>query len=160
MESHNRLSNMESDQTPRLALEQAAVARAALADRARAPRWYHPALGLLVGGLVAAQAAPTAVSLAFLSIFCVGLVFLTQAYQRHTGMWISGMRKGRTRWVALATAALTLILMLVSIFLQHGRGIGWAPLAAGVIAAVLVTAAGFVWEAAYRADLDGELNTG
>jgi hypothetical protein len=79
----------------------------------------------LVGGLVAAQAAPTAVSLAFLS-----------------------------------TAALTLILMLVSIFLQHGRGIGWAPLAAGVIAAVLVTAAGFVWEAAYRADLDGELNTG
>jgi len=107
MESHNRLSNMESDQTPRLALEQAAVARAALADRARAPRWYHPALGLLVGGLVAAQAAPTAVSLAFLSIFCVGLVFLTQAYQRHTGMWISGMRKGRTRWVALATAALT-----------------------------------------------------
>ncbi|HXQ10211.1 MAG TPA: hypothetical protein VN805_04345 [Caulobacteraceae bacterium] len=136
------------------------MARAALVDRARAPRWYHPALGLLVGGLIAAQAAPTAVSLAVLSIFCVGLVFLTQAYQRHTGMWISGMRKGRTRWVALATAAVAVALMLGGIYLQRGLGIGWAPLAAGPIAAVLVTAAGFVWEAAYRADLGVELHAG
>jgi hypothetical protein len=160
MESEGRLSDMESDPTPRLALEQAALARATLADRARAPRWYHPALGLMVGGLIAAQAAPTSVSLAVLPIFCVGLVFLTQAYQRHTGMWISGMRKGRTRWVALATAGIGMALMLGGIWLQRGLGIGWAPLAAGLVAAVLVTAAGFVWEAAYRADLGVELNTG
>jgi hypothetical protein len=148
---------MESDQHPRLALEQAAQARAALVERARAPRWYHPALGLLVGGLVAVQAAAPAVSIAFLALFFAGLALLIRAYQRHTGMWISGMRRGRTRWLAVATAAVIMVLMLGSIWLRQERGLAWAPVAAGAIAAVLMTLAGFAWEAAYRTDLAGEL---
>jgi hypothetical protein len=151
---------MASDQTPRLALEQAALARAALADRARAPLWYHPALGLLVGGLVAAQAAGPALASAYLAVFCAGLVLLVRAYRRHTGIWINGWRRGRTRFVALAVAVATSALMLGSVYLHYQPGLAWAPLAAAPVAAVLVTLAGFLWETAYRADLAGELGGG
>jgi hypothetical protein len=82
------------------------------------------------------------------------------AYQRHTGMWISGLRRGRTRWVAIATATLAAVLMLGAVWLRAARGLAWAPLAAAPFVAVVVTIAGFVWEAAYRADLGVEPGAG
>jgi hypothetical protein len=75
-------------------------------------------------------AAP-AVSIAFLALFFAGLALLIRAYQRHTGMWISGMRRGRTRWLAVATAAVIMVLMLGSIWLRQERGLAWAPVAGG-----------------------------
>jgi hypothetical protein len=151
---------MESDQSPRLALEQAAHAHAILSQRARAPVWYHPALGLLVGGLVAAQAAPAGLSLFYLPVFSLGLVLLVRTYQRRTGLWISGYRRGRTRLVAVSAAALTLAIMLGGVYLRFEGGFVWAPLAAAPLAAALVTWAGFVWERAYRADLTAEGTVG
>ncbi|HLK23227.1 MAG TPA: hypothetical protein VKT30_01070 [Caulobacteraceae bacterium] len=151
---------MESDETPRSALNDVAQAQAALADRARAPRWYHPALGLLVAGLIAVQAAGPVIADAYIALFCLGLVLLMQAYRRHTGLWINGWRRGRTRLVALGFAVATSGLLLASVWLRYQPGLGWAPLAAAPVAFVVVTAAGFLWESAYRADLASELGAG
>jgi len=129
------------------------AANADLAERARAPAWYHPALGLLIGGLCAVQAAPVAVMIGYYVVFLVGLLSLIRAYKRHTGMWIGGYRAGRTRLVAVGLAVITTGLMLLSVWLFRERHETAAPLIFGGVIAVFVTIGGFVWEAAFRADL-------
>ncbi|PHY17981.1 hypothetical protein [Caulobacter sp. BP25] len=134
-------------------LAEVEAANADMAERAKAPVWYHPALGLLIGGLIAVQGQPVPIMLAFYAAYIVGLVLLVRAYKRHTGLWISGYRAGRTRWVALGLAALAMVGGLISIWLVRERGLTLAPLVFGGLTAVIVTIGGFVWEAAFRADL-------
>lgn len=129
------------------------AANADLAERAKAPTWYHPALGLLMGGIVAAQGLPIVGKIAAYLVFAAGLALLVRAYKRHTGMWINGYRAGRTRWVAGGLAVLATLSMLIAVWLQRERGLTAAPLVFGALIAVIVTIGGFVWEAAFRADL-------
>lgn len=134
-------------------LAEVEAANTDLAERAKAPTWYHPALGLLIGGMVAVQGLPTAGKIAAYLVFAAGLSLLMRAYKRHTGMWVNGYRAGRTRWVAVGLAAITTLCVLMAVWLDRERGLTYAPLAFGAIAAVIVTIGGFVWEAAFRADL-------
>ena len=129
------------------------AAKADMAQRAKAPTWYHPALGLLIGGLIAVQGQPIQVMLGVYAAYIAGLVLLMRAYKRHTGLWINGYRAGRTRWVAIGLAGLGMLGALIAIWLVRERGLTQAPLVFGAIVAVIVTVGGFVWEAAYRADL-------
>lgn len=129
------------------------AANADLAERAKAPTWYHPALGLLMGGLVAMQGQSIPLLIGYYVVFVAGLLLLVRAYKRHTGMWINGYRAGRTRWVAIGLAALTTLSMLIAVWLQRERGLAVAPLVFGGLVAVIVTIGGFVWEAAFRSDV-------
>lgn len=144
---------MTRDQDTLRMLAEVEAANADLARRAKAPLWYHPALGLLVGALIAVQGQPTSILLAFYAAYIAGLALLVRAYKRHTGLWVSGYRAGRTRWVALGLATLTMIGGVIAVWLLRERGLTAAPLIFGAIVAVIVTVGGFVWEAAFRADL-------
>lgn len=144
---------MTRDEDARRMLAEVEAANADLAERAKAPTWYHPALGLLIGGLIAVQALPIPFMVAFYVVYVAGLGLLVRAYKRHTGMWINGYRAGRTRWVAVGLAALATLGGLISLWLVRERGLTLAPLAFGGLIAVIVTIGGFVWEAAFRADL-------
>ncbi|WP_236627794.1 hypothetical protein [Caulobacter sp. B11] len=53
------------DNDPARMLAEVQAANAQLAQRARAPLWYHPALGLLMGGVAAVAGQPTPVILAY-----------------------------------------------------------------------------------------------
>ena len=57
-------------------LAEVEAARAELARRAVAPLWYHPALGLLTGGLVAVQGTQLSFVGAYYAAFSIGLVML------------------------------------------------------------------------------------
>lgn len=139
-------------------LAEVRAANADLAERAKAPTWYHPALGLLIGGMVAVQGLPIVGKIAAYLVFAAGLFLLICAYKRYTGLWINGYRAGRTRWVAVGLATITTLCMLMAVWLERDRGLTYAPFAFGAIVAVLVTIGGFVWEAAYRRDLrDGDV---
>jgi hypothetical protein len=124
-----------------------------MAERAKAPVWYHPALGLLAGGLAAVQAAPLAWQYGYFIVCGIGVWALVKAYMRKTGMWVHGYRAGRTRIVAVALAILTGGAMVTSAWLFHVKHITQAPLIAAGVIAVAATVAGFVWEAAFRRDL-------
>ncbi len=134
-------------------LAEVEAANADLARRARAPVWYHPVLGLLLGGLVAVQGQSIPLMLGFYLVFLVGLALLVRAYKRHTGLWVSGYRAGRTRWVAVGLAVLTALTLPASAWLVCAHDLTAAPFVLGAVAAVVVTIGGFVWEAAFRRDL-------
>lgn len=124
-----------------------------MARRAVAPWWYHPALGGLAGGLIAVQAAPTGFRAAYFALFAVGLILLVQAYRKKTGVWVSGWRAGRTRWVTAVLAALTLGVSLAAIYAAREWGQPGAYLIGGALLAVAFTIAGPLWEVAFRRDL-------
>lgn len=144
---------MTRDEDALRMLAEVEAANTDLAERAKAPVWYHGALGLLIGGIVAVQAAPIPARFAYYGLYAVGLVLLVRAYKRHTGMWISGYRAGRTRWVAVGLATLAILCAAIAVWLERERHLTAAPLVFGAIVAVIVTIGGFVWEAAFRADL-------
>ncbi|AZS23301.1 MULTISPECIES: hypothetical protein [unclassified Caulobacter] len=144
---------MTRDEDALRMLAELEAANADLTKRVRAPAWYHPALGLLMGGLCAVQAAPVPGMLAYYAVFIAGLVLLVRAYIKRTGLWVSGYRAGRTRWVAVGLATITTGLMLLSAWLFHTRKETLAPFVFAGLIAVIVTIGGFVWEAAFRADL-------
>ncbi len=129
------------------------AAKSEMARRAVAPVWYHPALGLLIGGLVAVQGQPLWILGPYYGVFVLGLVGLVRAYRAHTGVWVNGYRKGRTMIVSLGLAALIVAIMLASTWLVRTRGLTMAPFIAGVLATLVTTAGGFLWEIAYRRDL-------
>jgi hypothetical protein len=137
-------------------LDLIAAANRQMAERAKAPGWYHWALGLLIGGLAAVQAAPIPWVFAYYAVFGLGVALLVRAYRRHTGMWIPGYRAGRTRWVAVGGAILVAGIMLGAVALERDLGLRGACLAAGVLLAGLVTGQGYLWEKAYRRDLGVE----
>jgi hypothetical protein len=124
-----------------------------MAKRAEPPVWYHPTLGLLMGGLLAVQELPVAWVLAYEAAALAGIALLAAAYRKHTGMWIPGYRAGRTRWVAIGTAATAVAIFLPCVWLRHEMGVQGACLVGGAVLAVLVTLMGHLWMKAYRRDL-------
>lgn len=142
-----------SSSDPQAALDLISDANRKLAQRAKAPGWYHYAKGLLVGGLLAVQAAPIPWVIGFYVLYLVGLGLLVRAYRRKTGMWIPGYRAGRTRWVAFGLAALLAVIFLGAIVIHRRTGSEAIYFAGGAVLAVMVTIGGYVWEAAFRRDL-------
>lgn len=144
---------MTRDEDALRMLAEIEAANTDMAERAKAPIWYHPALGLLMGGLCAVQGAPTPIMFGYYAVFIVGVILLVRAYVKRTGLWVSGYRAGRTRWVAVGLATISTGLMLLSAWLLHVRKEALAPFVFGGLIALIVTIGGFVWEAAFRADL-------
>lgn len=135
------------------ALDLIQAAHREMARRAKAPGWYHVALGLLSGGLAAAQELPMPWPILYYGVFCAALMLLIRGYRRHTGMWIPGYRAGRTRWVAFSAAAIVAVLFGGAALLTRRTGVHGLYAAAGALIAVTITAKGYLWEKAYRRDL-------
>ncbi|MEU8265277.1 hypothetical protein AB0C02_32315 [Micromonospora sp. NPDC048999] len=110
---HGRLSTMERELDPQEAaarLDLVTSTRLQLADRLITPWWYHPVLGLMAAGVIA---APATGSLAFwyasVVLFIVGCGGLARAYRTMTGVWVSGINAGpASRWAW----ALVLVLLV------------------------------------------------
>lgn len=134
-------------------LAEVRAANAELSRRAVAPLWYHPALGLLCGGAVAIHAAPIGARLVYMLAFGLGLILLVKAYRRKTGLWVSGFRRGRTRWLTFSMVPVAMGTLWLTSWLEWERGVQGAFLIGGAGLAVLTTAYGFAWEALFRRDM-------
>ena len=140
---------MESD-----GLDEVRAGRAAAADRLVTPWWYHPALGILLGGyIVALVLGSPNVRLLAVVVFLVGLFGLMRAYKRLTGVWISGFDAGRaSRWAYAMGAAVAVAIGLA--FWGHAVfDAAWPVIAAGVLAAVSVVVLGHRFDTALREQL-------
>jgi hypothetical protein len=134
-------------------------ARDRMAERVVPPRWYDPALGVVVFLLLSAVSLRDAGWLYFatLAVGGGGLWALVTAYKRITGVWVSGMRRGRTAPVIrvwFAVYAVVVGAAGVAEFLFDVRG---AMVVAGAVLGVAITFLGRWWMRLYVAELRGEL---
>lgn len=136
------------------ALNLVTSSRSTLAEALVTPRWYHPALGLLVGALLAAQAIPSlTVRNLMLVPYALGLIALVLGYRRQTGVMINGLRPRSGRPWAVALIIVLLVLFIGGIGLRMGLGWSWSPVVAGGLAFVAVIAFGRRFDTAVRAGL-------
>jgi hypothetical protein len=149
------LSGMESERAAAAAeLSSLTAGRAALADRAMQPWWYDAALGSVVFALLGTMSArSTVLQLVVDAAALLALVGLKRAYTRHTGFWVNGYRRGRTRRVIgalLAVYAVVLTAGLVGEYALDRRG---AMLLAGAVLGVAVGLGSRWWTRVYQAEL-------
>ncbi|GAA1940281.1 hypothetical protein [Nocardioides hwasunensis] len=136
----------------RRSLDAVAESRREVAARLRTPRWYYPALGLLVAQMVAAHgllASPLAV-LSSLAV-AVGAGWLVHAYASHAGVvarFPDSLRSG----LALAVfAAGIMVPVLIVVLVGDLAATSVLLLAASALVATVVL--GPVYDAVNRADL-------
>lgn len=141
--------------SPAEALRAVQGAREELARRVVAPWWYHPAFGLVVGGMLAVQAAPGAVRIPVVLALAVCVGVLAAVYQRLTGVKVNGYRAGRTRRPTLITLAVAAVVYLTTLWFATVRGVPAAFVVGGIVLAVVFTVFGRRWDAAYREELLG-----
>lgn len=150
---------MESQMAPRearAALEAVADSRAEMADRLVTPWWYHPTLGILLGGLMAVigVGVPTAVFWASMVLYFGGILALAGAYRRMTGIWVDGFGIGpRSRRSATRLGATAIALALVGAVFGLGFDLPWVPVGCGVVLAAVMT----VWGRRFDTILRDEL---
>src|SRR4051812_20062510 len=156
METDGMSMNRESAAAELTALR---AAREQMAERVVPPWWYDPALGVVVFLLVSAVSLRDAGwwYFAALGAGLAGLWALVTAYKRITGVWVSGLRRGRTArviWVWFAVYAVVVAAALIAEFVFDVRG---AVVVAGAVLGVAITFLGRWWMRVYVAELRGEL---
>ena len=135
-------------------LDAIADTRAAVADRLVTPWWYHPIFGVLIAGYVAGTGyGNSLVKMATVLLFFAAVAVLAKAYQRLTGVWVSGFDAGRaSRW-ATALGAMVGVIAVAAWVVGDYTDLHWPvwALAATGLAGTIILGRGF--DNALRAQL-------
>ncbi|THV37066.1 hypothetical protein [Glycomyces buryatensis] len=147
---------MESSVNPQeaqAALDSVQQSRSDIADRLYTPWWYHPALGVLVGGLVAAVTGGVHFSV-LLVVYTAGLVGLVYTYRRVAGVWINGYEAGpKSRRSLFRFVVVLLVIGIVGAAFSIGMELRWFTPITGLVIAVYTTVWGRQFDKVLRADL-------
>lgn len=144
---------MENEPDEQLAI--IAQARVAVADRLVTPWWYHPVLGLLLAGYVAALSlGSNVVKLAGGVLFIAGCMVLVNRYKRMTGVWISGFdARGRAAWWAKGLGLLIGVVIITAWAIAYFTNLAWMVWCLAALAFVATIVLGRRFDAALRAQL-------
>lgn len=129
------------------------ASRARLAAAAECPPQRHLAFAAVMGGLIATPALPTPFPLLAEGVLLLAIALIVRWDRRRTGMFINGYRAGRTRPLTFLLLATMLVLYIAGLWLLRERGLYWAPLAAGVIGAIVGYWTSVVWMRVYRDEM-------
>ncbi len=130
-----------------------AGSRAWLADRIIAPRWYHPAFGLLAGAAIAeAEARSWAVFAWSVAGYVVGCGALQWFNQRRVGL-VMRCFDARTSAVFAAEVLTLGVLIALACWLDLDRGVRGAFLLAGALALPVIVLFGWWTDRLLRARL-------
>jgi hypothetical protein len=145
--------NPEEAQAALAAVEQS---RSDIAARLYTPWWYHPILGILVGGLLALAIGdvPFAVLLGALPVYGLGLAALVTVYRRRSGVWVNGTQAGpRSLRSLLRMGAYLIVTAIVGAAFSIGMEIRWTAWITGLVVALSLTVWGRHFDQLMRADL-------
>jgi len=144
---------MTEELDPGAALALAERTRERMAARAATPAWYAPLYGLGCGLLVAGGGLPQPWGL---SLVAAGILLVVRLYMRWTqssGLSVNGYRAGTTRVIAMGLAAALAALLLAGLALREKLGLVWAPIACGIVAALIAAFASAAWDKAWQAQI-------
>jgi hypothetical protein len=149
---------MESERTPGTSPDDVARLLAQMrqaTSRARPfvlPLWYHVAVGVVFGALVALQAVPLSARVAGYLVLAGMTVVLVRFYRRVSGRVVYGFRRGRTLPIALAMLATTWAMLALVTPGLFGPAPVLSPWLGGLITFVVAVPAELAWGRAYRAE--------
>ena len=129
------------------------ASREKLAAAVTCPPERHLAFAVLIGGIVAAQAAPGFGAIVIEAVMLLGVALIVAWDRRRTGMFINGYRAGPTRPVTFGLLGFTLVALALCDWLKLGEGVAWAPLAGGAVVAVVGYFASSIWQGIYLREL-------
>jgi hypothetical protein len=148
---------MENEESPAAAAAQLAALRAdrqALATRVVQPWWYDAALGLLVFLLLASLAARNAwVSLGAVVVAMAGMAALRSVYTRRTGVWVNGLRPGRTRRAITAWFVLYAVVLAAAVCAEYLLDLRGAMVVGAAVLGVAIALISRWWTRIYVAEL-------
>jgi hypothetical protein len=149
---------METHETDaRAALDAIAEGRRRMADRVVTPWWYHPALGILVGALMAVPSTQERWAIVAVDVAgAIGLAVLTQAYRNRTGVWPASKLRGPAGRLRIVYVAVILVVYFTCAALEFVAGWRGATVVAGAVVAVLTVVYGRRYDEKLRAELRGE----
>lgn len=144
----------QTETDPAAALRLVRDTKRAAALRARAPAWYHPALGLVFVMLVGSMETERASFFGGVAL-CLLAAIVVQ-YQKVTGVWLNGFTAGGTRakTIMAGFVGLIIVTMLAGLWLKYREGVDGAMIGAGLLTGLIATVSGFVWERAYVRDTE------
>lgn len=129
------------------------ASQARLAEAANCPPARHLAFAGLIGGLIATPVLPMQYAILVEGMLLFGVGLVVRWDRRRTGMFINGYRRGRTRPLTFAMLAVVLALYMLGFWLVRDRGIWWAPLATGTVAAGFGYYASILWQRTFRREM-------
>ena len=134
------------------------AARAKMAERVVPPWWYDPALGVVVFLILSAVSLRDAGwwYFATLAAGLAGLWALVTAYRRITGVWVSGLRPGRTAPVIRVWFGIYAVVVAAALVADFVFDVRAAMVVAGALLGVTITFLGRWWMRLYVAELRGE----
>ena len=131
--------------------------RAALADRAVQPWWYDALLSLLLFGFIASYSLrDNWVTLAAVAVFLLCLRGMVVLYRRHTGFWVDGFRKGRTRKAIRVWLGCVVVVLAAGSTAELALDLRGAMVVAGAVLAVALLLVNRWWTRIYVAELRGQ----
>ena len=151
------MSDRSEIENARAALAGVRTSETRLSDRTRWPFWRHAAVGIAVGALMFGQTLDgvTSIMISF-GIILLALFLRNDDKKRH-GMFVSGLRPGKTAWIAM-----TLIVLIAAGCAYVRLGMEkpqietpefWLLTA---IMIVLTTALSYLWQRVYQSELRGD----
>lgn len=135
-------------------LEMMRAARGMLAARTRWSSARHAAVGLLLGGLIAGYALPGSWPVVVVVVCLAVTVAIVARDRQRDVFFVNGYRTGRTRPITFALAAIAFAALVSAISLKQRYGLDWAPVAIGIVLAIVATIVSIVWERVYRQELE------
>lgn len=145
------MMNKDDRLDPGAALDMVRRSHAAAAARGKAPVWYYPVTGALLG----VQMVSIVTSMPALSfIALLGIVAAFLRYQKVTGVRPNGLSAGSPRArMLMASMVLVIVSALALVVWLHQRpGSELAIGGVGVAVAIFVTIWGPAWERVFRRD--------
>lgn len=130
------------------------AANAKLAEQAHWPWSRHAAYGAVVGGMVAAQGFMPPLSTVFVAACVCAVAAIVAADRAKRGVWISGWRGGRTRWVTVLSLIIGIGGMFAALWLNVDMHMPWASFALGGVVFVVAVLLSKLWERIYRRELE------
>lgn len=127
--------------------------RARLAAAADCPPIRHWMFAGIIGGLTATPALTPTLALAAEAALLVCIALVVRWDRRRTGMFINGYRAGKTRPVVFAMLAMVFTLYALGAWLSRAKGVWWAPLPLGVVAALGGYAFSKLWARVFRREM-------
>ena len=147
------MSSQADEAAAALSAMQASRDNLAAIAAASCPPARHLAFAGLMGGMVASQAAPGSLVMVCEALLLVGVALVVMWDRRRTGMFINGYRAGPTRPITFGMLGFTLATLALCDWLMFSRGVAWAPLAGGVVVAVVGYFGSALWQRIYLRDL-------